>query len=174
MNTFTFLWYFLVAWIIILPLVTFLHELGHALTALALTNMEVTVILGKGNIKWQWGRLKFAVGWFSSIFGFTRYEGGTIKPYQTVLVALAGPLVSLFLAVLCWSLRPLWVEPEWVSVVMGMTATAAFVQFLFAIVPMRYPAWFLAYSGRFSDGARILHWLRVAREQPTSESDKRS
>jgi len=161
-NPLLFMLYLVVLWLILFPIITFLHECGHALTVLALTDRNVTILLGDGRkgIKWQWGRLGVVVGWFTGFVGFTRYDQERLASRQILWVTLAGPLVSLLLTVLFSGLAFTWSNSQWFVLAMRTIAYAAFAQFLFTILPLRYPRWFLAYGGRTSDGWRILQLLR--------------
>ena len=141
---------------------TFLHECGHALTALALTNREVTILLGDGRkgVRWRKGRLQVVIGWFTGFVGFARYDREQIAPHRILWITLAGPLVSLLLCILFGGIAFIWSEPQWLVSVVRTLAYATFAQFLFTILPLRYPRWFLAYGGKTSDGWRILEILR--------------
>jgi len=154
--------YLAIAWSFLFPISTFLHECGHAMTALALTNQDVTILLGDGRkgVKWQRGRLRVVLGWFTGFVGFTKYDQEQIASRRILWITLAGPLVSLLLAFLSWSLTSIWGESRWLVSAMRIIAQAAFAQFLFTILPLKYPRWFLAYGGKTSDGWRIVQLLR--------------
>ena len=164
-NPFTFILYLVMLWTFVFPITTFLHECGHALTALALTDRDVTILLGSrhNGLKWQWGRLRVIVGWFTGSLGFTRYDQEQIPPRHILWATLAGPLVSLVLTALFWNLASTWGESRWFVFVMKTFAYAVFAQFLSTILPLRYPRWLGAYGGCTSDGWRILRLLRGQR-----------
>jgi Zn-dependent protease len=160
--------YLALLWVILFPITTFLHECGHAFTALALTDRDVKILLGDGRkgLKWQRGRLGVVLGWFTGFVGFTRYNQEEIAPHRILWITLVGPLVSLLLTLLFWVLTSIWNESGWFVSVMKTLSYATFAQFLFTILPWRYPRWFPGYGGRTSDGWRILEILR--RKEPVS------
>ena len=165
-NALTLLLYSAVLWAVVFPVFTFLHECGHALMALALTDRNVTILLGGGrnSLRWQWGRLRVAIGWwFTGFVGFARYDQEQIPSHHILYITLAGPFVSLLLAVLFWNLGSTWSGSGWFERVMETFAYSAFAQFLFTILPLRYPRWLGAYGGRTSDGWRALQLLRKQR-----------
>ena len=145
-----------------MPITTFLHECRHTLAVLALTDRDATILLGgrRKSLKWQWGKLTVVIRWFTGFVGFTKYDQEGLTSRQILWITLAGPLVSLLLTVVCAGLASAWNNAEWFLQLMKMIAYAAFAQFLFTILPLRYPRWLLAYGGKTSDGWRILQLLR--------------
>ena len=78
------------------PIATFIHELGHALPALAFTKAEVEVRIGESFEKplKNFGRLKIAWSFRSSFSGFTGYERESLKKAPLSTVILGGPIAS--------------------------------------------------------------------------------
>ena len=78
------------------PIATFIHELGHALPALAFTKAEVEVRIGESFAKplMVLGRLGFAWSFRSSFSGFTGYERESLKKAPLSTVILGGPIAS--------------------------------------------------------------------------------
>jgi len=152
-----------VVWLVLFPIITFLHECGHALAVLALTGQDVTILLGSGRrgMKWQWGKLGVVVGWLTGFVGFTKYDQERLTSRQILWVTLAGPLVSLLLTVACSAPAFTRGIPQGFVILMRIVAYATLAQFLFTILPLRYPRWLLAYGGKTSDGWRALQLLRV-------------
>ena len=164
-NPLTLTLYLVTLWAVVFPITTLLHECGHVLTALVLTDQDVTIVLvgwGRG-LRGQWGRLRVVVGWLSGFFGFVRFDRERVPTRQLLWITLAGPVVSLLLTVLFWSLVSTWSELRWFEFVMRTFTYATFCQFLSTILPLRYPRWLGAYGGRTSDGWRVLRLLREQR-----------
>ncbi|MBN1921433.1 MAG: hypothetical protein JW892_09325 [Anaerolineae bacterium] len=148
-------------WFIVLPLMTLVHELSHALAVLVLTDHEVTVRLGNSDkqLKRRWNRLQFCIGWATGFIGTFHYADEGVAPYRNLAIHLAGPLASLLLALLGWGITSLREIPLWLARAGNAMAIAACIQFLITILPMRYPRWLPGYGGKSSDGWRALHSL---------------
>jgi hypothetical protein len=144
------------------PLLTLLHELGHATAAALLTRARATVVQGgqPSLVRLSIWRLDFelrpAIGWWAW-FGYTRSEADT-TPARRVLILAAGPLVSLLAFVLLALLAGGLSFPA--SWFVWAAAWGAGWQFLATALPIRYGRFFGPYSGMVSDGRRILELLR--------------
>lgn len=88
------------------PVTVFLHELGHAITALLVTSKEVTMYVGSYGeeekaSKWKFGRLKIYLKkpfllWNT---GLVDFEERAISTSKQALISAMGPLTSLILGV---------------------------------------------------------------------------
>ncbi|NVK04672.1 MAG: tetratricopeptide repeat protein [Flavobacteriia bacterium] len=88
------------------PVTVFLHELGHAITALIVTSKEVTMYVGSYGeeekaSKWKFGRLKIYLKkpfllWNT---GLVDFEERAISTSKQALISAMGPLTSLILGV---------------------------------------------------------------------------
>ena len=78
------------------PIATFIHELGHALPALAFTKAEVEVRIGESFAKplTNAGRLGFAWSFRSSFTGFTGYQRSNLGKAPLSGIILGGPIAS--------------------------------------------------------------------------------
>jgi hypothetical protein len=168
--------YALFFWLVVIPLLTLLHELGHAGMALLLSGSSVTVVLGDyhqiESVSRQWqfqaGRLRCVLQPFSGFSGFFLWSREDAPRLSRIAVNLAGPLTSLLVGLLAWWLIALSaLESFWLSQIVAGIRTAALLQFLGTIAPLRYPGWMGAYRGHPSDGLRVYHLL-------TSQSDTKS
>ncbi len=155
--------YGLATWVFPVPL-TLLHELGHALPALAFMRGQVVVLVGRQPARsTRLGRLEFRVrllnhprwGWFGNV----QAEEETLSQRQAVVVALGGPLLTAFVLAVLLVVAALVPWPP-VLLVWAAALPAAWQLFVTS-VPMRYPRWFGPYAGRVSDGYRIVRLLRV-------------
>lgn len=152
-------------WLIVMPLMTLVHELSHALAVLTLTGREVTLRLGNGErqLKWRWNRLQLCTGWATGFIGTFHYADEGVSPYRKLAIHLAGPLASLLLGLLGWGITSLQEIPLWLARAGNTIAIAACIQALATILPMRYPRWVPGYGGKSSDGWRALEALRQVR-----------
>lgn len=168
---------FLLVLFFIYPLEVLLHELGHAIAALALTSGPVTIRMGDWRrdthiFERRWGRLTLRwyrlPGWVGSYVGENIRE---VSPRNRILIALSGPLMSLLIAVVAYAtMFNLESGAFWWDVAQTI-GNFAMLSFLFTIIPMRYPALWGAYEGMRSDGATIVEQIRRMR-QPAVSSEK--
>lgn len=161
---------FFVNWLIVLPLLTLLHELGHAFAALYLSDRPVTIQLGSlqnGGNHVHIGRLTIVLAWhfhlLSPTIGFYQVDQSDLTIRQKVIVLLCGPLASLFTAVILGMLS-LAIRPSPLAFPMHTAAMLAFLQFLLSAIPMTYPAWFSHHQGLPNDGKQIQNYHRLAAE----------
>ncbi len=98
---------FLTAFVDGLYLSILLHELGHALLALLLTNQSILLKVGTSDnhLGFSLGRLRIELGLKGFQYGFTYYEREKESRLSQISVAMGGPLVSLVVMYLC----SLWV-----------------------------------------------------------------
>jgi hypothetical protein len=145
------------------PLLTLLHEVGHATTAAVLTGARATVVQGgePSRVRFSIWRLDFelrpVVGLRTAWYGYVQSEAETTRARRAVIHA-AGPVVSLLAFVLLSLLaRSLSFPASWF---VWAAAWGAGWQFVATATPIRYGPFFGPYSGRRSDGRRILELLR--------------
>jgi len=161
------IFYALLTWLVIVPLLTLLHELGHACTAIMLTGQRVVVQMGKrpGIVRFRLGKIDFHFRPSALPVGFyemTDWQRATRQ--QLAWIALAGPLTSLLLMALCAALAIASYNID--DSLYFLSSGAAFIalaQFLFSMSPLRYPRWMGSYAGHWSDGYRS--WFLLASKQ---------
>jgi hypothetical protein len=144
------------------PLVTFLHELGHAVVAALAVGGRVTIVQGPAP-----ARLSFS---------FWRIDvrlHGPVRPHQGMVgwavwgphpdarrhaVAMAaGPVVSGLCAGGCLLGS---YELSGQRLLLGLLASSSTLQTLSSGLPVRYGRWFGTFAGEASDGLRIRRLLR--------------
>jgi hypothetical protein len=146
------------------PVLTLLHELGHATTAALLTGARATVVQGgePSRVSFSIWRLDFrlrpVIGLRTAWFGYVRSEAETTRARRAVILA-AGPVVSLLAFVLLSLAATSSSFPA--SWFVWAVAWGAGWQFVATAAPIRYGRLFGPYSGRLSDGGRILELLRA-------------
>lgn len=152
--------------LVILPLTTLLHELGHALPALAHGAQDVTIIMGgsetdRAVFRRRVGRLELVLAsWFPLFIGHVR-ASGPLSRRQQIQVILGGPLVSLLLVAVFVPLAYVSRDAsELGRVLVQGTATAAFLGFVATALPMVYPRWWYGYAGKPSDMRRFIRLVR--------------
>jgi hypothetical protein len=107
------------------------------------------------------GRISFYIKW--SYTGHCSYktETGEIKNFQVITFMLFGPLLSLIFSIMLYTLLFLNISNPNINNIIQASAVFNFFQFLFTIIPIRYPNWFKPYGGKPSDGYQILSILKV-------------
>lgn len=150
---------------IIAPLSTLLHELGHALMALALTSSSVSIQLGQKGRMWiaKLGsrltiRLFMEPG---AIFGIYRLlPKPSLTRIQDIGITLGGPVTSLILLILFSGLgltlgwADVWKLPAIINLIIVLNSG----------FPWSYPSWQGIHGGLPTDGLQL--W-RLIRQKPS-------
>jgi hypothetical protein len=160
---------FLAAWFVVFPVVTLLHELGHGIVALIVVkDRPITCMLGTDSNQARFTlnigrRLRILLNPGTGFFGRFLVEGsGTFSRSQTILISLAGPLVSLGMG-LFFFLLPSF-ENSYLNEFRLLFLSCAMIQLVTTIIPVRYPHWFGGYRGMPSDGLRVWRALRQKKD----------
>ena len=156
--------YFAVFWIVTVPLLTLLHELGHALLALAFTKGIVSVSVGNpvtpGYLV-QVGRLQIRLRPFSTIFGLIEHTVDGLTSSQRAAIVAAGPVSTcLLLIILTYFAYFSGFVPAYFQPILVSAQYAAIMQTIMTGIPLRYPNWLGSYGGKESDGLRFLKAVR--------------
>jgi membrane-associated protease RseP (regulator of RpoE activity) len=113
------------------------HEAAHAAFALAVTREPVILQVGFGPaLGTQIGRLRLRLAPFL-LGGYCSY-GGSLRPGDRALVAAAGPVSSVFLAALAWSLRDQF-PLSFAGLCLGQVAIMSAGMALLTAFPARLP-----------------------------------
>jgi hypothetical protein len=159
MEALSFLVKFLFAWLVLAPLCTCLHEIGHAGLALLLTDQQIRFQLGsKGKkLKLDLGRLTITLFFEPmAIYGLYQLEDKTRLTFkQDLWITLGGPLMSLLLTILFASLA--WTS-GWATL-WTILFIINLIAFLNTAFPWTYPNWQGIQAGIPSDGRQILKLL---------------
>jgi hypothetical protein len=145
------------------PLLTLIHEFGHALVAAVLIGGSVVVVQGPSppRVRFSLVRLDVRLRGPSSVRGST--VGWTVwgphpDTWRHVAATAAGPLTSLVcLAAAVEGAAALHGAP---SQFLRLVMVAEAVSVVFTVLPVRYGRLFGAYAGHASDGLRIRQLLR--------------
>ncbi|WP_042274517.1 hypothetical protein [[Clostridium] dakarense] len=150
-------------YIVFTPILTILHELGHALPALIFTKDKVTVNIGNSNLNKQirLNRLVINLNGYKSLvdvaYGYVNWTPVDNRA-KVVFMILGGPLASLIVSVLLY----IYLINVSLPYVLMVSFNALFIfsvfQFLLTILPIKY--FYKPYIGYTSDGYRILQHLQ--------------
>jgi hypothetical protein len=157
----------LVAWLVVLlvgmPLVTLLHELGHAVAAALAVGGRVTVVQGPGPARltasvWRLDlRLHGPTAPHQVMVGWAMW-GPHPARWRHAIAMAAGPVVSGLCAIGC--LLAAGVAPSLWRTSLELLTAASVLQTLSSGLPVRYGRWFGSYAGEASDGLRIRRLLQ--------------
>jgi hypothetical protein len=153
---------FLLFYVIVLPLSTLLHEFGHALGIVLCTKEQAVIYLGTTSDKnietFKIGRFHFHIHW--SHYGQCRFKRmpKELAPWQKIIISIGGPLISLLLAALFFTLAQL--TNSFYNNFLYAVSIANAINFIFTATPMIYPKWWWHYAGMPSDGYRIIRALK--------------
>lgn len=150
------------------PIVTLLHELGHAISAMLLTRRPILVEVGRRPT-----RLRFALGQLQINFGPSwnplllaagscSWPRTGISHWGHVFVLLSGPLASWH-QLLFYNGMAVYLGDSLGGWMMQLATIMAFSSLAFTCIPMRYPAWMGGIGGRESDAMAAVAHLKAIR-----------
>lgn len=146
--------------LIVMPLITLLHELGHAIPQLIAGHATEIRLGNKRNAKEiHIGKLKLSIAPLSMNVGFASIKRDVSKGSQ-ILSLLMGPLVSLIVCIGCYLINHQDL-PYLVQYLLGFSMYFSFFQFLCTSIPIYYPSYFGGYEGMPSDGRQVLELIGV-------------
>jgi len=161
------LFVFLIFYLIVLPMTTLLHEIGHGLGVIVSSKAQAKIYLGNPDEKnmenFRLGRLHFHINW--SYIGYC-YWGSELNKQQRICTLLGGPAMSLLISVACFLFAFVISTGDLHSLLRG-TAMLNLFQFIITIIPITYPRWMSGYSRQPSDGMQL---LRLIKESPTKNT----
>ncbi|CAM3651370.1 hypothetical protein [Parendozoicomonas haliclonae] len=150
---------FAIIGLLVMPLMTFLHELGHALPILASGN-KAHIVMGTGDspLTLTFNNLKISLS--PTISTSFCYWEESLTQRTALLALIAGPLTSLLISMTCIFVYFRFSTSAELSGLLLCIAGITFFQFLFTAIPMHYPSFMGAYAGAPSDGYQILQRLK--------------
>jgi hypothetical protein len=156
----------LAAWVFVVvsPSHTLLHESGHAFVAKAYGAVGVTVRVGAMAPLLSFSVLgvAFRIGPWPPWAGSTTWRED-IGPRAGIVVAAAGPLVSLILALGLGAVA--WATGGWPRELALTAAIYSFWGFVFTALPLTYPSSWRSFRGSPSDGRQIYETVRRRRRR---------
>lgn len=145
---------------LISPVLTFLHELGHAICALILANGQVDITIGnfeKKHVSFKIGKLKVYLNKFSPWVGYTYSSEMPQEKYKKILIYLGGPIASVLVGFIFTILGAI-TENIFLKILLCSFIFGSYSQFLTTIIPMTYKHG--AYKGRTSDGYEVINVIK--------------
>jgi hypothetical protein len=142
---------FFLAFFIVLPVISFLHELGHVFFAWIMGGKNIKVIIGSGSVLFRLGIVEVRKYYFW--YGFCSFDNLRRRQrFSNILIFAGGSLFNAMAAVVVIYL----IENDMLE---ATIFTYQFIYFslyyvFFALLPMPYP------DGNYSDGKIILDLLR--------------
>ncbi|WP_017185871.1 hypothetical protein [Alkalibacillus haloalkaliphilus] len=143
-------------YIVLFPLCTLLHELGHSIAVTTMSKSHAKIYLGnknKSKLNFKIGRVHFSLN--LSLNGYCSWEN-SLSNRQKLFALIGGPLMSLLLALAFGGISTLTASNTLTAFLIGIMLYNL-IQFLITIIPIRYPKWI---SGYDSDGSKILRLLK--------------
>jgi hypothetical protein len=150
-----------IVYILGMPILTLLHELGHGIIGLMLTKGNVDIIIGNSNLnkKLRLKRLTIDFKGYENIFaltcGFVRC-GKESSKFKLILINASGPVVSIIISITTYMiLSKTHLSLNYVEIhALNAVFWYSFSAFIMTIIPMRYE--YYPYKGYFSDGYSIM------------------
>jgi len=160
-ETFGGLLFFLCCFIAFKSIATLLHELGHALPALLLTNSPVSIRVGDDSVKplIDAGRMTLSLSLRNASIGFTSYDRNSLSVSRLVLIVLGGPVVSLSACVLSTWFIVHGTQSLWISLLAAAFLSANGLVFLRSIIPVKLRPTNEFPEGPPSDGLDLIRIL---------------
>jgi hypothetical protein len=129
------------AQLIVVPLTVLLHELGHAGMAVLRAQEDVRLQIGGGPVAWRGrlSRIDMAVHPLvmpAGLGGAVSFDATRATAMDVVLVALAGPAVSLIGTVVAWTWFASTPESSWLSPLLAVAALTGLLVTVVNLVPM--------------------------------------
>jgi hypothetical protein len=146
--------------VIATPIAILLHELAHGAMALVLTRGKVLVVVGYGpGMKLHLGRLNLHVSPLAAS-GCTVHRA-TRESSDRGIIAAAGPIASLMLAVVGWRVSEALAGSHlFVAGLLAALGAASLLITAITALPVRYPAALSVGDGRDSDGMTVLRSIK--------------
>ncbi len=160
---------FLILFAVVLrPFSTLIHELGHGIPALLLTDKKVTLYLGsygdpKKSFRIQIGRLElfFNKKPFNWNIGLCVLEQQTVSINNQIFINLTGPLASLILSIILSYLVFFTDLNDHVKAILFFFNVSTYYDFYINIVPSNEPIELHDGTTVFNDGKQILDLLKL-------------
>lgn len=150
-------------YIVFTPVLTIIHELGHAIPALLFTKTVVTVNIGNSNLdkKIKLNRLIINLNGYKSLadvsYGYVNWTPSDNR-FKVIFMILGGPITSLLVSILLY----IYLVNVSLPYVLMIAFNALFIfsvfQFLLTALPIKY--FYNPYIRHTSDGYKVLQHLK--------------
>ena len=151
-------------YIIFMPVLSFIHELGHAIPALIFTKGEVSVNIGNYNLikKAKLNRLVINIYGYRSImdvsYAYVNWESIDSK-FKSIIMIAGGPIASLCTSIVLY-LTLDTIQLSYLIKIFNGILLFSIGQFIVTALPMKYSD-NSPYKGFTSDGYKIAQWLKL-------------
>ena len=151
-------------YIISMPVLSFIHELGHAIPALIFTKGEVSVSIGNSNLikKVKLNRLVINIYGYRSImdvsYAYVNWESIDSK-FKSIIMIAGGPIASLCTSIVLY-LTLDTIQLSYLIKIFNGILLFSIGQFIVTALPMKYSD-NSPYKGFTSDGYKIVQWLKL-------------
>lgn len=151
------------------PLLTFVHELGHGIAAAVFVGGRVTIVQGPAPFRvsfsvWRLDiRLHGPVAPHRGMIGWALW-GSNPSPRRQALATVAGPLTSLGSTLAC--LGGVAETGSATRLFLAYLTLASTLQAISSGLPLRYGRCFGQFAGEASDGLRLRRLLQGRPEPP--------
>lgn len=152
-------------YIIFMPVLALIHELGHAIPALIFTKDEVIINIGNSNLKKQikLNRLVINIYGYRSIMDVS-YAYVNWKPleskFKSIIMIAGGPIASLCTSIGLYLILDKIQLSYLMMIIFNGILLFSIGQFIVTALPMKYSA-NSPYKGFTSDGYKVLQLLKV-------------
>lgn len=167
MLLFSYLIFLLIFAVILRPLSTLIHELGHGIPALLFTNEKVTLFLGsygdpKESFRIQIGRLELFLNKspFHWKIGLCMFDQKTLSINKQIFIVFMGPVASLTLSIILSYLVFFSDLNDNVKIVLFFFNVSTYYDFYINIVPSKNPIKLHDGTTVFNDGKQIMDSLK--------------
>lgn len=170
---YTYLFFLIVFVVFLRPISTLIHELGHGIPALLLTNEKVTLYLGsygnpKNSFRINIGRLElfFRKNPFHWKLGLCKMYDERVSICNQILITLMGPLMSLVLAVaITYLVFYSDINEDW-KAILFFFGISVYFDFFANIIPRKEPINLHDGTSTFNDGQNILNLIKLKNLPP--------
>ncbi len=159
--------------LLVRPVTTFFHELGHAIPSLLFTNKEVGMYVGSygdtdKSFVFEIGRLKILFRYKITEWniGFCTHHGNP-SFIQTMLIILGGPFFSLLMGLFCYYLIKEYQGNTFITLVIATVLVSGFWDFMVNLIPQSEPIVMNNGSLVLNDGSQFLYLLKTSKFPPS-------
>jgi len=159
--------------LLVRPVTTFFHELGHAIPSLLFTNKEVVMYVGSygdldKSVFFDLGRLKILFRYKITEWniGFCTHHGHP-SFVQSMLIIFGGPFFSLLLGLSCYYLIKQYPDNSFFTLAIATVLVSGIWDFIVNMIPQGEPIVLDNGNLVFNDGSQLLYLFKT-RKYPTS------
>lgn len=159
--------------LIVAPLCVFIHEMGHAVSALFITKKKVQIMFGSflKVADFKLGRLDLRLFLLPGFVGSCRWFG-QISDLSSAVILISGPLASASICAV-FSCVIFFIQTPELFYFSGLTVMAfSFTVFVFTSIPVNYPKWLPGIGGWPSDGLQAIRYIRKANKSKKYQHHK--